>query len=381
MDTVRDLQARDRAAMALLCSDSGYIKVTPPVDERERILSAREQFITAKRQVPSARSDIVQKKNSPSPRQLKTGESVLPSKPNIREFVNVKKSPTTSRRKSSQDYVPMNSVGLSESDPHSYENFFPGANLSGRDVASESRYYVNFSPGTNLCDGRKFSSESNINPRELFQSKPPSDEELHSYVNFSPGKSVDEEAATSQFRKHSLESVLIEKAREYFNLNTGVVSKSKSAADLVEYVNFAPAKSFNDYPLSNGCATSETEVREYVNFSPGITPYETWRKSPRAFRRESEPARLQPFKYPGMVLDSTGEDEERPELNYIMVDLKQSDSPSCQRRRPPNIDLTSCQPSAAGPKSAPPGSPYTEIDFTKSHGLMQARLETRAAKT
>ena len=375
--------------------EGGYMDMT---SLRKQHLQSDKQNGNAKTQNASARSEFVQQKRSSSPRQLRTTESALPNKPDIREFVCIKKSPSSTRRNSSQDYVSMSPLAGPTDESRSYVNISPGSN-SPRSRSPNSvltnhredtnRSYVNFSPGESF--GNRAKQFESLSPRKLLDSSVDSSsyEEMHSYVNFSPGRTVEQKPATSHFRKHSLESVLLEQPREYENVDFSGIAKSRSAVDVPEYVNFIPGKTFecsnNDTSLTNGDTDSSVvKALDYVNFSPGkvLDENERWRNSPRFNRRESEPARLQPPKFTGgSPLGSTREVEESAQLNYVMLDLNKADnsseSPSRQRKRPPNIDLSSCRQASPGPKSAPVKSAYAEVDFTKSDGIRQARLEIR----
>ncbi|XP_078383763.1 uncharacterized protein LOC144666235 isoform X2 [Oculina patagonica] len=386
-------QAQPTSKMTQTTPEGGYMDMTSlrkqPFDKQNG---------NAKTQSTSARSEFVQQKRSSSPRQLRTTESALPNKPDIREFVCIKKSPSTARRNSSQDYVSMSPLAVPADESRSYVNISPGSN-SPRSRSPNSvlinqqeeanRSYVNFSPGESFGNRAKhFESPS---PRKLLNSSADSSsyEDMHSYMNFSPGKTVEQKSATSNFRKRSLESILLEQPREYENVDLSGIAKSRSAVDVPEYVNFVPGKTFecsnNDSLLTNGDADpSIVKALDYVNLSPGKVQDENerFRRSPRSNRRESEPARLQPPKFTGSSpLGSTREDEEIVHLNYVMLDLNKaentSESPSRQRKRPPNIDLSSCRQASPGPKSAPVKSAYAEVDFTKSDGIRQARQEIR----
>ena len=342
----------------------------------------------------SPRSEFVQQSKSSSPRQLRTTESALPNKPDIREFVCIKKSPSSSRRRSSQDYISMSPLAVDTDESRSYVNISPGANsLRSRSPNSDLKNqgessngcYVNFTPGEDVANRGKYLETPS--PRKLLNNAVDSSsyEDMHSYVNFSPG---DKDSANN-FKKHSLESVLLDKPREYENIDFSGIAKSKSAVDMPEYVNFSPGKLFessnNDTSLANDDEDSVIKALDYVAFSPGksaVNEEERWRRSPRTNRRESEPARLQtPNFVANTPLDTTREDEEIKQLNYVMLDLSKaedsSESPTRQRRRPPNIDLSSCRRGSPGPKSAPVKSAYAEVDFTKSDGIRQARQERR----
>lgn len=350
---------------------------------------------STKTQSPSVGSDFVEQKKSSSPRQKRTTESALPNKPDIREFVCIKKSPSTSRRHSGQDYVSMSPLALQTDDSRSYVNFTPGSNsprsgspnvMSTNQREESNGCYVNYSPGEIFANrSAQFDSLSpRIHQNGSVESS--SYEDMHSYVNFSPGNNTEQKAAASDFRKHSLASVLSEKPREYENVDFNGITKSKSAVDVPEYVNFSPGKhSNNDSSSANGDTdASVEEALDYIGFSPGkvLDENERWRKSPRSNRRESEPARLPlPKHVESTPLGSTRK-EEIAQLNYVMLDLNKtensSESPSRQRLRPPNIDLNSCRQASPGPKSAPVKSIYAEVDFTKSDGIRQARQEVRA---
>ena len=385
----KDPQTQSTSKLTQATPEGGYMDMT----------SLRKQQFEKQNGSPSARSEFVQQKKSSSPRQKRTTESALPNKPDIREFVCIKKSPSSSRRHSGQDYISMSPLAVPTDESRSYVNFTPGSNsprsgspnlvwTSQREQSS--RCYVNYSPGREIFANRSEQFDS-LSPRihlnGLVESS--SYEDMHSYVNFSPGNNTEQKAATSDFRKHSLESVLSEKPREYENVDFNGIAKSKSAVDVPEYVNFSPRKPFegsnNDSSSANGDTdASVEEALDYVGFSPGkvLGENERWRRSPRSNRRESEPARLQlPKHVENTALESTREDEEITQLNYVMLDLNKtensSESPSRQRLRPPNIDLSSCRQASPGPKSAPVRSIYAEVDFTKSDGIRQARQKVR----
>ena len=383
-------------------SNSNLTQTTPEGGYMDMTSLRKEQFDkqngNAKTQSPSARNEFVQLKKSSSPRQRRTTESALPNKPDIREFVCIKKSPSTSRRHSGQDYVSMSPPFVLADESRSYVNFTPGSNsprsgspnlMSTNQREESNRFYVNYSPGE-IFANRNARLDSLGPPIHLNVSVESSSyEDMHSYVNFNPGNDIEQKAATNDFRKHSLESVLSEKPRQYENVDFNGIAKSKSAVDVPEYVNFSPGKTFESSNNDSSSANGDTDARleealDYVGFSPGkvLDENERWRRSPRSNRRESEPARLQPPKCPANPsLRSTPEDEEITQLNYVMLDLNKtedtSESPSQQRRRPPNIDLTSCRQTSPGPKSAPVRSIYAEVDFTKSDGIRQARQEVR----
>lgn len=389
----KDHQTQSTSKLTQTTPEGSYMDMTSP---------RKQQFDkhngSATTPSPNVRSEFVQQKKSSSPRQLRTTESALPNKPDIREFVCVKKSPSSSRRCSSQDYVSLSPRAVTADECRSYVNFTPGSNsprsgspnsVSTSQREESNRCYVNYSPGEIFAN--RTAQFDSLSPRIHLNGSVDSSsyEDMHSYVNFSPGKIVEQKATTSNLRKHSLESVLLEKPREYENVDFNGIAKSKSAVDVPEYVNFAAGKLFessnNDSSSANGDTdASVEEALDYVSFSPGkvLDENERWRRSPRSNRRESEPARLQPPKNVGnSPLGSTREGEEIAQLNYVMLDLNKtetsSESPSRQRRRPPNIDLTSCRQASPGPKSAPVRSVYAEVDFTKSDGIRQARKEVR----
>ena len=383
----KDPQTQSNTKRAQTTLEGGYMDMT----------SLRKQQFD-KQNGPSAPSEFVQQKKSSSPRQRRTTQSALPNKPDIREFVCIKKSPSTSRRQSGQDYVSMSPLAVPAGESRSYVNFSPGSNsprcgspnlMSTSQREESNRCYVNYSPGE-IFANRNAQLDS-LSPQIPLNGSVESSsyEDMRSYVNFNPGNNIEQKATTSDFRKHSFESVLSEKPREYENVDFNGIAKSKSAVDVPEYVNFSPGKPFgsshNDSSSANGDTdASLEEALDYVGFSPGkvLDENEWWRRSPRSNRRESEPARLQPPKYGGNTsLGSTREDEEITQLNYVMLDLNKtensSESPSRERRRPPKIDLSSCLQASPGPKSAPVRSIYAEVDFTKSDGIRQARQEVR----
>ena len=383
---LKDQQTQASTKMTQTTPEGGYMDMT--------LLRQQSEKQTTKLPSSGMRSEFVQQKKSSSPRQLRTSESALPNKPDIREFVCLKKSPASIRRNSSQDYIDMTPLAAPKEESRLYVNFVPHSRghssnsdlTSGRD---QSPAYVNFVPGEDFEKRGKQVDAHTIQKRVNGSVDSSSYEEMHSYVNFSPGKIQDKKPASNEFRKRSLESVFSERSPEYLNVDFSGVSKSRSAVDMPEYVNFVPGRSFEsnrtDKSVTNGeTGKSEEHELNYANFSPGKTVVENerWRKSPRGGRRESEPARLHPPKcIANTTLDSTKEDEETTKLNYVMLDLSKSDttpgSPSRQRPRPPNIDLSSCHRAAPGPRSAPIKSAYVEVDFTKSHGIRQARQETR----
>ena len=389
----KDPQTRSNSNVTQTTLEGGYMDMTS---------LSKQQFDkqngSAETQSPSSRTEFVQQKKSSSPRQRRTTESALPNKPDIREFVSIKKSPSTSRRHSGQDYVSMSPLAVPADESRSYVNFTPGSNsprpespnLTSTNQREESnRCYVNYSPGEIFPN--RIAQLDSFSPRIYLNgsAEPSSYEDMHSYVNFNPSCNIEQEAVTSDFRKHSLESVLSEKPREYENVDFNGIAKSRSAVDVPQYVNFSPRKPFessrNDSSSANGDTdASLEEALDYVGFSPGkvLDKNERWQRSPRSNRRESEPARLQPPKRVGNTsLGSTREDEVITQLNYVMLDLKNtansSESPSRQRQRPPNIDLRSCRQASPGPKSAPVKSVYAEVDFRKSDGIRQARQEVR----
>ena len=385
MEALKDPQTQASTKTTQTTAEGGYMDMT----------SLRQQADKQTTKLPSSsmRSEFVQQKKSSSPRQLRTSESALPNKPDIREFVCLKKSPGSVGRNSSQDYIDMRPLAVPNEESRLYVNFVPYARghsdfdlTSGRD---QSPTYVNFVPGEHF-EKRGKQVEAHTTQKRLNGTVDSSSyEEMHSYVNFSPGKIQDPKPASNDFRKRSLESVLSERPPEYMNVDFSGITKSKSAVDMPEYVNFVPGRSFENNRMDKSVTNGETEKSEedelnYANFSPGKTVVENerWRKSPRGGRRESEPARLQPLKcIANTTLDSTKEDEETTKLNYVMLDLSKNEttpeSPSRRRPRPPNIDLSSCHRAAPGPRSAPVKSAYAEVDFTKSHGIRQARQEAR----
>lgn len=373
--------------------DGGYMDMTSLRKQHSDIQNG-----TAKSQSSSPRAGFVQQSKSSSPRQLRTTESALPNKPDIREFVAIKMSPSSSRRRSSQDYVSMCPLAVESGGSPSYVNFSPGMNSPrsrspNPDVRQRKEdsngYYVNFTPGEEFSNRGKYLEIPTSLKRLNNSGDSSSYEDMHSYVNFSPGKITDDKNSNNSFKKHSLESVLLDKPRAYENIDLRGITKSKSAVDVPEYVNFVPGdiceSSINDvFSVNDDPDTGLVKAQEYDEFSPGKIQVEgqRWRKSPRSYRRDSEPARIQTPKFVTIApLDTTQEDEEIKQLNYVMLDLSNpdnsSESPSRQRRRPPNIDLSSCQRGSPGPKSAPIRSAYAEVDFTKSDGIRQARQERR----
>lgn len=379
----KDPQTQSTSKITQATPEEGYLDMTSLKKQQ-----FEKQNGSTKTQSPSVGSEFVQQQKSSSPRQKRTTESALPNKPDIREFVCIKKSPSPSRRHSGQDYVSMSPLALQTDDSRSYVNFTPGSNsprsgspnvMSTNQREESNRCYVNYSPGEIFAKTQNGSVESS------------SYEDMHSYVNFSPGNNTEQKAAASDFRKHSLASVLSEKPREYENVDFNGIAKSKSAVDVPEYVNFSPEKHFvssnNDSSSANGDTdASVEEALDYVGFSPGkvLDENERWRRSPRSNRRESEPALRLPLPkhVESTPLGPTREVEEIAQLNYVVLDLNKtensSESPSRQRRRPPNVDLSSCRQASPGPKSAPVRSIYAEVDFTKSDGIRQARQEVRA---
>lgn len=387
----KDPQTQSTSKVTQATPEEGYLDMTSLKKQQ-----FEKQNGSTKTQSPSVGSEFVQQQKSSSPRQKRTTESALPNKPDIREFVCIKKSPSPSRRHSGQDYVSMSPLALQTDDSRSYVNFTPGSNSPRSGVSTNqreesNRCYVNYSPGEIFANrSAQFDSLSpRIHQNGSVESS--SYEDMHSYVNFSPGNNTEHKAAASDFRKHSLASVLSEKPREYENVDFNGIAKSKSAVDVPEYVNFSPEKHFvssnNDSSSANGDTdASVEEALDYVGFSPGkvLDENERWRRSPRSNRRESEPALRLPLPkhVESTPLGPTREVEEIAQLNYVVLDLNKtensSESPSRQRRRPPNIDLSSCRQASPGPKSAPVRSIYAEVDFTKSDGIRQARQEVRA---
>lgn len=381
-------------------SNSNLVHTTPEGGYMDMTSLRKEQFDkqNGNAKSPSTRSEFVQQKKSSSPRQRRTTESALPNKPDIREFVCFKKSPSTPRRHSGQDYVSMSPPVVLADESRSYVNFTPGSNsprsgspniMSTNQREESNRFYVNYSPGEIF--GNKNARLNFLGPpiKLNVSVESSSYEDMHSYVNFNPGNNIEQKAAAGDLRKHSLESALSEKPRKYENVDFNGIAKSKSAVDVPEYVNFSPGKTFESSNHDSSSAYGDTdasldEALDYVGFSPGkvLDENERWRRSPRSNGRESEPSRLQPPKCPANTsLRSTRDEEEITQLNYVMLDLNKtedtSESPSQQRRRPPNIDLTSCRQASPGPKSAPVRSIYAEVDFTKSDGIRQARQEVR----
>ena len=179
-----------------------------------------QQSVTPKIQNSGMRSEFVQQKKPSSPRQLRTSESPLPNKPDIREFVCIKKSPSTPRRRLSQDYIDMNPLAVPKDESRSYVNFVPASiskkNASRSDFTSrrdDFPSYLNFVRGESFeRKGKQLESDRpKTHPNILVESS--SYEEMHSYVNFSPVKINDQRPVSNNFRKHSLESILTEQPR------------------------------------------------------------------------------------------------------------------------------------------------------------------------
>ena len=392
MKAARDQDSQETTKSAQTAREGGYMDMTSP---RQQV----ENHVTPKPQNSGMRSDFVRQKKTSSPRLLRANESPLPNKPDIREFVSLKKSPSSSRRNSSQDYITMSPVGVRKEQTPIYVNFVPpGQKLSRNSSSSESitndkehPVYVNFTPGENLEKaGRRLESQSPKKCPEISVDSSSPYEEMHHYVNFSPYKKRDQISVPNNFRKHSLESILTEPSREYVNVDLSGIAKSKSAVDMPQYVNFTPGRRFENGKRDSVGSSEEIDSNvqqevDYVNYSPGKLDVKQskWRRSPRFGRRESEPALLRPSNRDfRSVAHSAKENEESTELHYIVLDLSKnekdgSDSPARRRTRPPKIDLSSCSLAAPGPKSAPLVSPYAEVDFTKSHGIRQARQEMR----
>ena len=388
MKATRDQDSQETTKSTQTAREGGYMDMTSPRQQAENHVTPKLQ-----------NSGIVRQKKTSSPRLLRANESPLPNKPDIREFVSLKKSPSSSRRNSSQDYITMSPVGVRKEQTPIYMNFVPPAQkLSRNSSSSESitndkdhPVYVNFTPGENLEKaGRRLESHSPKKCPEISVDSSPY-EEMHHYINFSPYKKRDQISVPNNFRKHSLESILTEPSREYVNVDLSGIAKSKSAVDMPEYVNFTPGRRLENGKRGSVGSSGEIDSNvqqevDYVNYSPGKldVKHSKWRRSPRYGRRESEPALLRPSSRDfRSVSHSAKENEESTELHYIVLDLSKnekdgSDSPSRRRTRPPKIDVSSCSRAVApGPKSAPLVSPYAEVDFTKSHGIRQARQEMR----
>ena len=391
MKAARDQDSQETTKSTQIAHEGGYMDMTS-------LRQQAEKHVTPKLQNSGMRSDFVRQRKTSSPRLLRANESPLPNKPDIREFVSLKKSPSSSRVNSSQDYITMSPVGIRKEQTPIYMNFVPpGQKLSRNSSSSElisndkeHPVYVNFTPGENLEKaGRRVEPRSSKECPEISVDSLPY-EEMHCYVNFSPYRKRDQISVPNNFRKHSLESILTEPSREYVNVDLSGIAKSKSAVDMPEYVNFTPGKLFENGKRDSDGSSGEMDSNvqqevDYVNYSPGKLEVKNskWRRSPRYGRRESEPALSRPctrdFR---SVSHSAKENEDSTELHYIVLDLSEnkkegSDSPSRRRTRPPKIDLSSCSRAAPGPKSAPLVSPYAEVDFTKSHGIRQARQEMR----
>lgn len=333
----------------------------------------------------------IQWMDSSSPKQRRTGEA---GGSGPREFVNIKtptkttpkSSPASLRRQSSQDYITMAPVTLSVNEQPSYVNFSPGDVMS----ETESPSYINICPGNSFGSSANDSvperSYVNFDPSEFVENASFYQNSGQSYVNFIPGKSMEDgdpladgnesrtyvnfspgEMLNNDVRKLNLKNSELQSPRraEYMNLDL-----SGNLPDLVESTSV----------VSADAAVCSDETQEYMNFHPGRQSVKmtTWSAlryggSPRGKRRESEPVNM----YNKTLEDCYFDDNEAP-LNYVTLDLG-NDSPkgSPKRQRPPNINLDGCSATSLGPKSAPPYKSYVEIDFTKSQGLRQARLESR----
>ena len=346
---------------------------------------------------PGMRSEFAQPKLSSSPRQRRSNESALPNKLDIREFVPLKKSPVTVRRNPSQDYVDMSPIFKPKEVPRLYVNFVPNSNendVSPTIDRQDEPVYVNIVPGEKFPKrGKQLDVHTSQNGLDAMN-KVSSYEDMNSYVNVSPGCDQDKKLSFKDFRKQSLESVLSQPGPEYVNINFSGITKSRSAVDMnmPEYVNFVPGRIFENCENSS-CETDgspEQNVQQELNGHGAtalpakiVVENERWQKSARNRRRESEPARLEHYKFTtNATLSATKEDEDLAPLNYVLLDLgKEGSYPTAsssgRRSRPNRIDLSSCYHAKPGPRSAPVESLYVEVDFTKSDGIRQARQEIR----
>ena len=370
--------------------EGGYISMTPirqEVEKQHRDLKS-----------PGVRSEFAQPKLPSSPRQRRSNESALPNKLDIREFVSLKKSPVTARRNPSQDYVDMSPVFKPKDVPRLYVNFVPSSNENDVFPTYDRRdepLYVNIVPGENFPKRGKQLDVSTSQNGHDGMSKVSSYEDMNSYVNVSPADGQGKKPSFKAFRQQSLESVLSQPGPEYVNIDFSKITKSRSAVDMnmPEYVNFVPGRIFENCE-SNSCendGSPELNAQREQNGHRATAPpakiveeNERWKKSARNRRRESEPARLEHYKFTtNATLSATKEDEDFPPLNYVLLDLSKegsystTSSSSGRCARPNRIDLSSCNHAKPGPRSAPVESTYAEIDFTKSDGIRQARQEVR----
>lgn len=359
---------------------------TTPQEGDPDMTSLRQEAEKQHRNFESSgvRSECVKPKRSPSPRQRRTNESALPNKLDIREFVSLKKSPEVARRNPNQDYTDMKPKDI----PSLYVNFVPTPNLNEFSPSTDSQdqpLYVNVIAGRKkiLKEGDQLDPHSPQNGVDgMVESS--SYEEMHRYVNISSVQFQDKKTSVEGFRKHSLESALSEQGPEYVNIDFSGITKSKSTLDMPEYINFIPGRIVERSGNNNSCETasrSEESTKQESNGYMCPPPRDRWQKSPRSRRRDSEPAKLEHFKcMANTTLAATQEDKETEELHYAILDLNRdrtSSSASPSRRRPSDIDLSSCYGANPGPRSAPVKCAYAEVDFRKSDGIRQARQETR----
>lgn len=369
--------------------EGGYISMTPlrqEVEKQHRDLKS-----------PGLRSEFAQPKLSSSPRQGRSNDSALPNKLDIREFVSLKKSPVTARRNPRQDYVDMSPVFKPKDVPRLYVNFVPSSNEKDVFPTYDRRdepLYVNIVPGENFPKRGKQLDVSTSQNGHGGMSKVSSYEDMNSYVNVSPEDGEGKKPSFKAFRQQSLESVLSQPGPEYVNIDFSKITKSRSAVDMnmPEYVNFVPGRIFENCESNSSEKDGSPELnaqREQNGHGATAPPAkimeenERWKKSARNRRRESEPARLEHYKFTtNATLSATKEDEDFPPLNYVLLDLSKegsysTTSSSGRCARPNRIDLSSCNHAKPGPRSAPVESTYAEIDFTKSDGIRQARQEVR----
>jgi hypothetical protein len=324
--------------------------------------------------------ELVQIRNSPSPRRSKKGVSSLAStNGTIDEDPDTESdSPSRSRRrrnntgtsnKISGEYVEM----AFQTEPHTYVNLTPGEGLEG---SEDGPMYMNFLPGNIPNHGKKNVEEHsymNFTPGEIIEEK--TAKESPSYMNFSPGSVTRSESfSPRQKRKHA-----------YENLNFNGRIKETNEFESHDYMNFSPRGSTED--KSNAKAnTSPSSPRGSLG-SLMMSP--TSGRPRRMQRRESEPAPsgLISDEETGMLfLDFSKKSKPEKALNYVSLDLsknkKRSGSKSLTKPRPSSINTSACHKRSwdTGPKSAPIDSGYSEIDFAKSQGLRQAILEHEKAK-
>ncbi|XP_032217896.2 insulin receptor substrate 1-B isoform X2 [Nematostella vectensis] len=333
-----------------------------------------------------------------SPKQKRT--SVSDVRADVRELVNFKGSQSIpvpksngSPRSQHQDYVTMSPLSIG----HSYVNFKPGSmiekhegdiqnhentvknsgfeqespymNIGSLKTDSEEPSYMNFKPGESNSTLCRLDTSDYMNVKPAGSASDTGSSEGPNYVNFCPVSASPETTKKSgKQKKHS-----------YENVSSDGILKLSKAHEEPEYMNIASRSPGRHKPIAPS------------RRSTGVIP-RPQRASPR--RRESEPAKGLSDEEAGLLfLDfsqrNKSQDEKKKEgndksLNYISLDLSHRGD-SSPKARPPRIDLSSSRlhkhHSDLSPKSAPASSAYSEIDFTKSQGLRQARLEKEKPKS